>query len=636
MFNRLTIIVIALVFVGCANQNNEKYVASNAPAIQKEDKDDKLDVESQKPYKTPKEKAFEDAKKLGEQGNAVDQINLAVMYEDGNGVPKDFEQALYWYTKAAEQGNSDAQYYIGFFYYEGDGVPQDSEKGLYWLTKAAEQGYVEAQKKLGLIYADSNDVPQDWDKAIYYFTKAAEQGDADAQNLVGVLYYKGDVVPKDIDKGMYWISRAAAQGFEAAKDFITLKVIKEKAEQGDPEAQYDLGVMYYYGKRVSKNLRQAVYWTTKAAEQGYPDAQYNLGILYLEGDGVPQDSEQALYWFFKSAEQGFPDAQRNLGVSYLRGDIIPQNDKQGVYWLTKAAMQGNAPAQYSLGYSYMNGRGVPQNAKLAYAWFNLSASQGNENGVKGRNLMANNLSAYQLSQAQDLTVELQQEIEQYNESQKSEDSKLKTDIKISSSGTGFIITNGGYVITCNHVIKNENDIRIVFNGNELSAKLVLTDPNNDLALLKIEGSFPAIAFSKNRSAKMGEKVFTVGYPNPSIQGINLKYNSGNISSLTGFQDDVRLYQISVPVQPGNSGGPLLDENGNILGVIVSQLDAKTAFALTGTLPQNVNYAIKSIYAQAMLDTLPGISEKLVNPVKNNSNVIDKAKQSTVIVLCYSP
>jgi hypothetical protein len=90
--------------------------------------------------------------------------------------------------------------------------------------------------------------------------------------------------------------------------------------------------------------------------------------------------------------------------------------------------------------------------------------------------------------------------------------------------------------------------------------------------------------------------------------VSAKFTEGTISSLTGFQDDLRLYQISVPVQPGNSGGALVDENGNVLGIIVAMLDAKTTFRVSGSLPQNVNYAVKSVYAQAMLDTLPEVSD----------------------------
>jgi S1-C subfamily serine protease len=132
---------------------------------------------------------------------------------------------------------------------------------------------------------------------------------------------------------------------------------------------------------------------------------------------------------------------------------------------------------------------------------------------------------------------------------------------------------------------------------------------------------------------MGQDVFTVGYPNPGLQGVSAKYTKGTISSLTGFKDDLRLYQISIPIQPGNSGGALLDEHGNALGVVMAMLNAKTTFQVSGSLPQNVNYAVKSLYAQAMIDTMPEVAGKLLSPSRSKANAIDN-QERTVMVICY--
>ena len=172
--------------------------------------------------------------------------------------------------------------------------------------------------------------------------------------------------------------------------------------------------------------------------------------------------------------------------------------------------------------------------------------------------------------------------------------------------------------------------------NVYPAKLIREDKYNDLALLKISGSFSPLSFSSKRSAQMGQELFTIGFPNPILQGISAKLTKGTVASLTGIQDDLRLYQISVPVQPGNSGGPLLDLSGNILGVIVAILDAKTAFDISGSLPQNVNYAVKGAYAQALLGTLPEVSEKLSPPYREQpfADVVDRVNKSVVMVLIY--
>lgn len=281
-----------------------------------------------------------------------------------------------------------------------------------------------------------------------------------------------------------------------------------------------------------------------------------------------------------------------------------------------------------------NGEGIPRDYKFAYAWENLAASQGRQDAQKVRDTALELLSPQQLAEAQELATKIQYKIDHPTELPELQFTKEKTERKIIGSGTGFIITRDGYILTCHHVIEDAKKIKISAGRKIYPAKLIRDDPNNDIALLKINGSFSAIAFSSKRSAKMGQEVFTIGYPNPGLQGISAKFTKGTISSLTGYLDDFKLYQISVPVQPGNSGGALVDENGNILGIIVAALNAKATFKISGSLPQNVNYAIKSLYAQAMLDTLPEISDKLIAPSKNKSSAIDRVKKNTVMILSY--
>lgn len=444
--------------------------------------------------------------------------------------------------------------------------------------------------------------------------KKAEQGNDKAQYSLGLMYAKGQGVAQDYKQATYWFTKAA--------------------ELGGVAAQYILGLMYANGHGVAQDYKQAFYWYIKAAGQGDASAQFNLGFMYANGEGVAQDYKQAIYWWQKAAEQGDAWAQYNLGVMYNKGAGVLQDYKQAVHWWNKAAEQGHVDAQAGLGAKYFLGQGVPQNYKFSYVWSNLAAAQGHESIVEIRDLVAENLTPQQLAEAQDLTAQIQYKIDHPTESQKQEPSAATIEKKINGSGTGIIITRDGYVLTCHHVIKGAAKIEIALEGKTYPATLVRDDPNNDLALLKINGSFPAIAFSSDRSAKMGQAVFTIGYPNPGLQGVSAKFTEGTINSLTGFQDDIRLYQISNPVQPGNSGGALLDENGNILGIVMAMLDAKTTFKITGSLPQNVNYAVKSVYAQALLDTLPEVVGKLSSPAKTKSDAIANAEKSTVMVICY--
>ena len=334
------------------------------------------------------------------------------------------------------------------------------------------------------------------------------------------------------------------------------------------------------------------------------------------------------------------DEAFKVAKNYFHGEGVPQDYKQAAKWYTKAAGQGHASAQTNLGTMYANGEGVPQNNKIAYIWSNLAATKGGESARKNRDILADKLPPKQLAEAQELAIKIQYKIDHPGKPTGLQPiiPKPPPDLKpkIKNSGTGFIITKNGYVMTCYHVIADSNTIKIKVGNDIYSAKVVRKDPNNDLALLKIRGSFPTLAFSSKRSAKMGQEVFTIGFPNPVLQGISAKFTNGTVNSLTGFRDDVRLYQVSVPVQPGNSGGPLLDNSGNIIGVIVAMIDAKTAFNITGSLPQNVNYAVKSTYAQAIIDTMPEVAAKLLSPSRNSSfdAAVDRVKKSVVMVLTY--
>ena len=207
---------------------------------------------------------------------------------------------------------------------------------------------------------------------------------------------------------------------------------------------------------------------------------------------------------------------------------------------------------------------------------------------------------------------------------------------VTCSGTGFILSQDGYLLTCNHVVQDSKTLTVIVEGTRYPASVVKTDAANDLALLKIQGKSFAIIPLRTDMPKKGAKVFTVGFPNPDLQGRESKYTEGTISSLSGIQDDIRTFQISVPVQPGNSGGALVDENGNAVGIVVAKISATVVFNYTGNLPENVNYAVKSIYALPLIQSVEGLSDRLVTP-RNSllpSNVSAAVERATCMVLVY--
>jgi S1-C subfamily serine protease len=173
-------------------------------------------------------------------------------------------------------------------------------------------------------------------------------------------------------------------------------------------------------------------------------------------------------------------------------------------------------------------------------------------------------------------------------------------------GTGFFITDNGYLLTCFHVVNHPaKSITVITKHGLFPADLVKSDPDKDVALLKVTGTFSSFPLTSSDNVSLGEPVFTIGFPNPDMQGWQPKLTRGEISSLSGFRDDTNGYQISVPVQPGNSGGALVDEHGNVVGIVEAKLRGSVAeLEANGVLPEDVNYAIKSSGVKTFLDSVP--------------------------------
>lgn len=212
------------------------------------------------------------------------------------------------------------------------------------------------------------------------------------------------------------------------------------------------------------------------------------------------------------------------------------------------------------------------------------------------------------------------------------------------SGTGFALRNG-YIATNYHVVENAKSIRVQgirgsFNT-EYNATVVSTDKYNDLAIIKINDNrfngFGTIPYRvKTTTSEVGEDVFVLGYPLTTTMGDEIKLTTGVISSKTGFQGDVSLYQISAPIQPGNSGGPLFDGDGNLIGIV----NAKHRGA------ENVSYAIKASYLNNLAESASSIASilptnnavsgmSLSNKVKSLKNFVFMIKCSNSSTSSYS-
>jgi TPR repeat protein/S1-C subfamily serine protease len=560
----------------------------------------------------------------------------------------------------ANNGDASAQFDLGVRCGKGDGVPVDHEKAAVWYRKAAEQGLAKAQAALGHCYAIGEGVAQDFDQAVMWFRKAAEQGDARGQSNLGFSFAKGQGVPQDYAEAVKWSRKAA--------------------EQGDARGQNNLGAAFANGQGVPQDYAEAVKWYRKAAEQGLAMAQGALGYYYARGISVPQDYAEAVKWYRKAAEQGDATAQNNLGIAFANGQGAPQNYVEAYKWCNLVLAQakpadllmcdGFIDAPPRVPFVNFNGTSIECGrsalvttpigpVKVTFVRMEKASAQiliDGEAKTKTLVQVQNSAAAKPFQAAFTLRKSLERQMtrNQIAEGQHrasvfgtkeeageagSDDISPPPEIgeRTMATGTGFFVTDDGYLVTCAHVVQGATYFHVRTPGGSIAAQLVRKDAALDIALLKVTGTFPAMPLARNPQAKLGDSVFTIGFPDPGSQGLNPKYTRGEISSLAGIHDDPREFQISVPVQPGNSGGALVDERGNVVGVVAEKLSVK----LNGPdnlesaeLPENVNYAIKGGLVYNFLNTVPELSGKLKAPhaARDLEGASAAAERAAVLVI----
>jgi len=197
--------------------------------------------------------------------------------------------------------------------------------------------------------------------------------------------FRATVLALGVTSMVYSINASAAPAYSTdvaramqAGDYGEARsLLRERAEDGDPEAQLNLGVLLAAGRGAAPNLQEAARWYREAAEQGNAAAQNNLGQAYLQGQGVGMQPDTAARWFRAAAQQGDAGAQYNLGTLYAQGRGVTRDMAQAVDWWRKAAEQGVIAAQYNMGAASADGVGTKQSDAAAVYWFANAAQAGN-------------------------------------------------------------------------------------------------------------------------------------------------------------------------------------------------------------------------------------------------------------------
>lgn len=468
----------------------------------------------------------------------------------------------------------------------------------------------------------------------------AERGDRSAQFYVGHMFYFGSGVPKDYGKALDWFRKSGGQG--------------------DIDAQGYVADLYYMGRGVPQNFAEAARWYRRAAEQGDSYGKLSLGLLYAAGEGVKRDHAEAVRLFRELAEAGDPDGQRNLAIAFEYGEGVAKSAEEALAWYRKAADQRDPYAFMELGRLYEEGVVVQRDALQAYAWWSLAAAslapgEDLDFAVAERDDLAGQLTATRLARAQRMALDWRPGKTMDGQrggtervagagNQKGRDAGAETPregdvaLEVESSGSGFLVTEAGDVLTAHHVVEDCAELRAVRQGGAGEpASLVVADAENDLALLRLaKGSSDVAGFRDGRAIRPGEAVMVVGYPLAGILASEPGVATGIVSALAGLDSDTRFLQITAPVQSGNSGGPLVDMGGSVVGVVTSKLDTLNVAMATGDVPQNVNFAVKQALAETFLEA-NGIAVARAPAAGgvDPGDLADRARRFTVLVECWN-
>ncbi len=211
----------------------------------------------------------------------------------------------------------------------------------------------------------------------------------------------------------------------------------------------------------------------------------------------------------------------------------------------------------------------------------------------------------------------------------------KPDRLFDQTGTGFLVSTNGHVVTNQHVVDGcVGDIKGNLTGEAPGTlRLVSSDENNDLALLQVSGTFKEVAKIKDKAVQSGDSVVAIGFPFHGLLTSDFTVTTGIVSSLSGLLNDTRFLQISAAVQPGNSGGPLLASGGDVVGVVAAKLNALKVVRATGSIPENINFAIKTGALRDFLDN--SVVPYQISDGKTELKTTDIARNARAFTLLIS-
>jgi len=413
--------------------------------------------------------------------------------------------------------------------------------------------------------------------------------------------------------------------------------LQQAAERGNPHAANNLGVLYANGNKVPQNFAEAKKWYLYASEHGDPTGELNLGIAYIRGQGTPIDLPEGVKWLHTAADHNMAPAKLELAIMYHAGKGVPHDDVEATRLAQSAALQGLPTAQMYVASIYLDGINLPSDDSLAYQWASIAASKltGPLATVanKFRDNAAQGLSPTELAAAQTAAAAWKPGADLASLFPPGSPPRPA---RLRGSGSGFIVGKGGEIATDFHVVPNCREIKLIDPAGKYnkSSHIVADDRANDLAILS-GGDFGTRLKIRGTPAVLGESITSYGFPLGPVLSSSGNLTSGTVSAITGMQGNAKSFQITAPEQVGNSGGPVVDETGAVVGLVASKLNALVIAAATGDMSQNVNFAWHIGLLQTLMDQR-GISYELGSKgsAKSGVDLASLLQKGTVKIECW--
>ncbi len=466
--------------------------------------------------------------------------------------------------------------------------------------------------------------------SIVELRRQAIAGEAGAMARYGRAMALGEGVTKNQEQAIDWLRKAA--------------------ERGNVQGMYWYATMLYAGEGGPANPTLAVSWLKRASENGHLSSMYLLAQAYATGQGASQNTGAAYAWItivansaplqnpqntsLKEFKQKTSELQQNL-LKSLDAQTKIRADQQAAVWVV-----GTQPQVDVSPVPTQNSAPAPQRPLPSPSSATLPATPGSAGlpaaplPVPGADNPLNQRpgSIDPLRPRSEASSGSSPPPSNIGATQAPSGSTPAAPRRI-SSGTAFFVTIQGALITNHHVIKDCKQIRII-DGAEV--KVLAVDVKEDLAVLLGPALGKAVNFRASDRVSQGEEILAYGFPLQSVLATSGQIGAGLISATSGLRNNASQLQVDVPLQVGNSGGPLLDRQGQLVGMTVAKLNALQMARVTGDMPQNVNFAIKHSVIKRFLE-----SHRLQYQQTNNrgkldtSAIADEARTYTVALECLA-